>query len=152
MNKRINFEDNIFILTQRIRIIRDLVALDADPELFLEKTIEDVDFIDTTLGVLLDSLVKNNRFIERELQYENLSELEWQFSQALRELLSGSGNISAANFPMIREKISIMEQHSHGRNKIIEDSLVQTHRTPIESVVSSDELNELLRGKEKPGP
>ncbi|MDR2101150.1 MAG: hypothetical protein LBP43_01105 [Treponema sp.] len=145
MNKRINFDDNIFILTQRIRIIRDLLALDADPDLFLEKTIEDVDFIDTTLEILLDNLVKNDRFIEREFQYENLSEMEWQFSQVLRELLNGSGNISVANFPMIREKIGIMEQHSGNRNKIIENSRGQTDKTPMESVVSSDELNELLK-------
>jgi hypothetical protein len=146
MNKRINFEDNIFILARRIRIIQDLLALDGDPELFLEKTIEDVDFIDATLEILLDNLAKNNRLIERETQYENLSDMEWQFSRVLNELLDGSGNISAANFPMIREKIGIMKKHSLDRNKTIENFQLQMNKAPIESVVSSDELNELLKG------
>jgi hypothetical protein len=145
MNKRINFEDNIFILTQRIRMIQDLLALDADPELFLEKTIEDIDFIDTALGILLDSLVKNNRLIEQEIQYENLSEMEWQFSRVLAALSNGSGNISAANFPILREKIGIMEKHSQDRNKIIENFRLQSNKPSTESVVSSDELNELLK-------
>jgi hypothetical protein len=145
MNKRINFEDNIFILSQRIRMIRDSLTLDADPELFLEKTIEDIDFIDAVLGTLLESLTQNNRLIERNIQYENLSEMEWQFSRILADLLNGSGNISAANFPMIREKIGIIEKHILERNKTIDSARSQGDKSHMESVVSSDELNELLK-------
>jgi hypothetical protein len=145
MNKRINFEDNIFILSQRIRMIRDSLTLDADPELFLEKTIEDIDFIDAVLGTLLESLTQNNRLIERDIQYENLSEMEWQFSRILADLLNGSGNISAVNFPMIREKIGIIEKHISERNKTIDSARSQSDKNRMESVVSSDELNELLK-------
>jgi hypothetical protein len=145
MNKRINFEDNIFILSQRIRMIRDSLTLDADPELFLEKTVEDIDFIDAVLGTLLESLTQNNRLIERNIQYENLSEMEWQFSRILADLLNGSGNISAANFPMIREKIGIIEKHILERNKTIDSARSQGDKSHMESVVSSDELNELLK-------
>jgi hypothetical protein len=147
MTKHINFEDSIFILTRRIRLIQDLLALDGDPGLFFEKTIEDIDFIDTALETLLDNLGKNNRLIEREIQYENLADMEWQFSRVLTELLDGSGGISAANFPMLREKIDIIKKHGLDRNKTIETLQLQMNKAPIESVVSSDELNELLKGQ-----
>jgi hypothetical protein len=145
MTKHINFEDNIFILARRIRLIQDLLALDGDPGLFLEKTIEDIDFIDIALETLLDNLGKNNRLIEREVQYENLSDMEWQFSRVLSELQDGSGGISAANFPMLREKIDLLKKRGLDRNKTIETFKLQMNRVPIESVVSFDELNELLK-------
>jgi hypothetical protein len=50
MHKHINFEDNIFVLNTRIRMIRDSLILDTDPELFLEKTVDDTNFIDLTLA------------------------------------------------------------------------------------------------------
>ncbi|MDR3138250.1 MAG: hypothetical protein LBT95_01110 [Treponema sp.] len=145
MNKRINFEDNIFILTRWIRIIRDLLILDADPELFLEKILRDIEFIDTTLNALLESLIQNNRLIERDIQYENLADAEWQFSLILSGLLKGSGTISAARFPMIRERVEGIEQHSLERNKTIDGTRGQTDKDSMESVVSSDELSELFK-------
>jgi hypothetical protein len=145
MNKRINFEDNIFILTRWIRIIRDLLILDADPELFLEKILRDIEFIDTTLNALLESLIQNNRLIERDIQYENLADAEWQFSLILTGLLKGSGSISVARFPVIRERIEGIEQHSLERNKTIDSTRGQTDKDSMESVVSSDELSELFK-------
>ena len=56
MNKRVNFEDSLFILMMRIRMIRDSITLDADPELFLEKILDDIYFTEHTLRVLLDYL------------------------------------------------------------------------------------------------
>ena len=66
MNKRINFEDDIFLLMIRIRMIRDIVTLDADPELFLEKTLDDIFFVDQTLKTLLGDLERHNHLIERD--------------------------------------------------------------------------------------
>jgi hypothetical protein len=83
MNKRINFDDNLFALTMRIRLIQDLLSLDVDPNLFLQKTMEDIEFIDFTLDTLLKELLDNDRLLERDEAFENFSELEWRFDQAL---------------------------------------------------------------------
>ncbi|MDR2103943.1 MAG: hypothetical protein LBP42_07575, partial [Treponema sp.] len=91
------------------------------------------------------SLVQNNRLIERDIQYENLADAEWQFSLVLAGLLKGSGNISAVRFPMIREKIELIEKRSLERNKTIDSARGQMNKDPMESVVSSDELNELFK-------
>lgn len=143
MNKRINFEDNLFVLAMRIQMIRDLLALDADPDLFLEKTMEDIDFIDNTLEMLLRELLENSRLLERDEAFENLSELEWRFDQVLGAVYSGGGSISAASYPMLRERISLVRDHSMERRKTADGSL--SGLPSAEPLVSADELGELLK-------
>jgi hypothetical protein len=144
MTKHINFEDNIFILNVRVRMIRDLLALDADPGLFLDKTIDDVEFIDYTLEALLTILMGNSRLLERDEELDNLSSLEWQFSRVLSEFFSGTGTISAVRLPVIREKIMLLRNRSAERRKIIEKDRNDGGKT-AEPLVSSDELSELLK-------
>jgi hypothetical protein len=145
MNKRINFEDNIFILNVRIRMIRDILVLDTDPDLFLEKTMEDIDFINNTLEALLGNLIENKRLLERDTEFDNLSDLEWQFSQVLAEFLNGAGNISAAQFPMLKGKITMLRKYSQERKKAMEDARSPAESSAAEPVVSSLELSELLK-------
>ncbi|MDR2068809.1 MAG: hypothetical protein LBP71_02955 [Spirochaetaceae bacterium] len=145
MVKHINFEDNIFLLSMRIRMIRDLLLLDAEPELFLEITLSDIDFIDRTLTFLLKNLVENKRFIERDEQLHNLSKTECQFEEVLSELANGSGSISGAAIPPLREKISIFQKQSLVRQKAFAESKIEPGKKPDNTVVSSDELIELLK-------
>ena len=145
MNKRVNFEDSIFILMMRIRMIRDIITLDADPELFLEKTLDDISFADHCLRILLGDLQENNRLIEREELLEHLSELEWQFSQVLQELLDHDGNISIREIPPVQEKIAAFRNSSLERRKIAGNLMPVEGSLPGEPVVSSDELTELLK-------
>ncbi|MDR1636813.1 MAG: hypothetical protein LBR93_05690 [Treponema sp.] len=145
MHKRVNFEDNIFIIAARIRGILDLLILDTDPELFLEKTMDDIAFVDHTLDMLLGNLMANDRLLDRNETFENLSDLESQFAQVLSALKNGSGNISALNFPLIREKIRILENRGQERQKTIGENIKHEEATILEGAVSSAELNELLR-------
>ena len=128
-------------------MIRDLLLLDADPDFFLEKTLDDVDFINTTLTVMLDQLVHNERYIERDEQFHNLTETERRFIEILGELLNGEGSISAARFPIIRERIALLRNHALDRRNTI-DGLADTQpadQSVTTAVVSSDELSELLK-------
>jgi hypothetical protein len=145
MNKRINFEDNIFILNMRIRMIRDILVLDTDPDLFLEKTMEDIDFVNNTLEALLGNLIENKRLLERDTEFDNLADLEWQFSQALAEFLTGGGNISAAQFPMLKGKIAMLKTYSQNRKRAMDDARSPAESPATEPVVSSLELSELLK-------
>jgi hypothetical protein len=147
MNKRINFEDSIFIINTRIRIIRDMLLLDTDPDLFLEKTLDDVNFIDKTLAILLDQLSNNKRFIERTEQFHNLSEAERTFAEVLSDMINGDSAISSGRFPAIRDRLTLLWNHARERRKTIDNTAgPETGGTPTDPVVSSDELNELLQG------
>jgi hypothetical protein len=146
MVKHINFEDNIFLLSIRLRMVRDSLVLEADPELFLEIILTDIDFIDRTLAFLLHNLIENKRFIEREEQLYNLSKAEQQFEEVLSVLSKGSGSISGAALPPpIREKIGILQQQSLMRQKNLAGSKAESGKKPDNTVVSSDELIELLK-------
>jgi hypothetical protein len=145
MSRQINFGDTIFILNTRIRMIRDLLLLDADPDFFLDKTLSDVDFIDGVLGALLQELIENTRLIDRNGQLRNLYETEGQFSGVLRDLADGSGTVSVAPYPALREKLALIREQSLERQKAIGQRLLVDEAPPPEPVVSSDELNELLR-------
>ena len=145
MNKRVNFEDSLFILMMRIRMIRDIITLDADPELFLEKTLDDIFFADQTLRVLLEYLQENHYLIERVELLEHLSELEWQFSRLLQELLDHNGSFSICEIPAIKEKISNCRSNSLERQRAAESLSPAGSSLPGEPVVSSDELTELLK-------
>jgi hypothetical protein len=145
MDKSINFEDNVFVLNQRIRMIRDLLLLDVDGALFLEKTLEDLDFIGRALGRLLEILGENSRHIDREGRLENLFGTERLFSRLLTEVLDGSGSVSAAKFPLIRQKAALLRDESEGRQQAIGQSGDTGERVSTEPVVSGDELSELLK-------
>ena len=146
MNKQVNFEDNSFITMMRIRMIRDTITLDADPELFLEKILDDIYFTDHSLRILLEYLQENHRLIEREELLEHLSELEWQFSQVLQELLDHNGNISIRDIPTIREKLSCLRSNSLERRRTAENLCSGTENSSDEEpIVSSEELTELLK-------
>jgi hypothetical protein len=145
MNKRVNFEDNIFILMNRIRMLRDLFSLDADPDLFLEKTLDDVDFIAQALTMLLQQLLENRRFIERSELFHYFEELEWQFSQALSDFINNRGTISVQDYPAIVEKLRILHSRSQERRRNAETAGGTPESQAGEPVVSSDELSELLK-------
>ncbi|MDR1025487.1 MAG: hypothetical protein LBL56_07135 [Treponema sp.] len=145
MNKRINLQDNIFVLSSRLKVLRDTLILDTDPAIFMEKTIEDTDFIDQVLETLLEHLRTHNRIFERDEALDYLSGLEWDFSRFLGEFSAGSGSISAASYPVLLERIQILRNRSAGRLKEINENRRTATSASEENTVSSDELNELLK-------
>ena len=126
-------------------MIRDIIILDADPELFLEKTLDDIYFADHTLRALLGFMLENNQLIDREELLEHLAETEWQFSQVLESLLNHNGNISVREIPSIREKLSAFRNSSLERLKTAEDMSPVEDSLSGSPIVSSDELTELLK-------
>ncbi|MDR1444878.1 MAG: hypothetical protein LBI94_08365 [Treponema sp.] len=145
MNKRINLQDNIFVLSSRLKMLRDILILDTDPAIFMEKTMEDTNFIDQALETLLGHLRTHNRIFERDEALDYLSGLEWDFSRFLGEFSTGSGNISAASYPALLERIQLLRNRSAERLKEINADRQVASSSSVENTVSSDELNELLK-------
>ena len=146
MDKHDNFEDNIYLLMGRIKNLRDSTILDMDPEIFLDKTLEDIDFFDKTLELLLQRILENQWSINRKELLHHLSELDWQFSQVLQEILDGSGSISIKKIPSLKEKMTILRKKSLDRRNTAETTgAAVTGDNPEEPVISSNELNELLK-------
>jgi hypothetical protein len=145
MNRQINFGDTIFILDIQIRMIQDMLILDANPDFFLDKTLADLEFIDAALETLLREILDNARLVDRNGHLGSLHEAEGQFQGILRDLADGSGTLSAASWPALREKIGLIRERSLERRETVARHIRLDEASPQEPVVSSDELNELLR-------
>jgi hypothetical protein len=144
MNKRINFEDTTFILNVRIRMIRDLLQLDTDTDLFLRQTMGDIEFINTALDMLTEKFLANIKFLDRDTEADNLTDAEWQFSQLLNEISNNSSPFSPSRFPETQTWIDKFRKDSGKRQKQIEESYVPAGQNANEPVVSHAELNGLL--------
>ena len=145
MNKHDNFEDNLYLLQVRIRLIQDTLILDSDLEIFFEKALDDIDFVDQALGNFLDKLKDNQQRIDRESLMDHLSELERQFSRILSDIIDGQGSISIQEIPSLKEKILDLQKISSERREKVEKLSDTMENYQEEPVVSSDEFNELLK-------
>jgi hypothetical protein len=145
MSKQINFGDALFILNTRIRMIRDMLVLDADPDCFLDQTLADLDFTDAALESLLGALLENTHLIDRDGHFRSLQETERQFLGALWDLANGSGTVSVAPYPALLDRVALIRERSLERQKTAGERLSVEDAPSREPVVSPDELNELLR-------
>jgi hypothetical protein len=144
MNKRINFEDTIFILNVRIRMIRDLLRLDIDPNIFYRQTMGDLEFISSVLDILIGKFLENLKFLDREVEADNISDVEWQFSQIINEISGNSSPFSTTLYPEMSAIIARLRTDSINRKKQLDESYVPTESVIAEPVVSNAELNGLL--------
>lgn len=126
-------------------MLRDLLVLDADPGLFLEKTLDDLDFIDAVSGSLLAVLNDAIHLMDRDELLHSLYETAQYFLDTLTEAVNSQGTISSAEIPLFRDKVILLREHALERVRNLEAALSSCEPVSAEPVVSSDELNELLR-------
>ena len=142
---RLHYEDSIFILNMRIRTIRDTLHLNPPPELFLEKSLDDLVFVDGALELMVKAILENISQYNANGELEYISDTEWQFNQVLTEFSLETSPFSANAFPETVQKITAMRASSEARRKIIEENqpleIIQA-----EPVVTSAEMNGLLGG------
>jgi hypothetical protein len=146
MDKHVNFEDSIFLLNVRLRMIQDVVILNADPGMFLRKTLDDISYIDTCFASLLDQLKNNERFLERDEQFFNLTESERIFCEILSGLNREEDSFLSAMDQEMRRTVSEIKNRSRDRIKAIDELIVEARMVKAEPVVGMEELQELLSG------
>jgi hypothetical protein len=147
MEKRINYEDNTFIINTRIRLLHDIFMLEADPELFFKKTLDEIDFINDVLDVLLKALIDNDKLIERGERLHDLLETEWRFTSLLNFLIGGQGSLAGNYHPQLIPKLESVRNDCIRRRDLINEhdaSFREGDRTD-ERLVSAFELAELLK-------
>jgi hypothetical protein len=146
MNKQINFEDTIFILNVRLRMVRDLLRLDTDASLFLEKTLDDLEFTSRIIETLVEQIIANPRLLDRNQELDNLSDLAWQLGQTLSECAAAGSPFQAALFSQAGDRVQRLKEAIAAQKKAIDGIVANPDQSASEPVVSSAELNELLKG------
>ena len=147
MNQQINFEDNLFVTINMVRIIHDTCVLDIAPEFFLQKIMYDLDFIDQTLGLLLTRLIGNIHLVNRNEHLDNFSAVEKEYENVLTQLINGSGTVckAAALIPDIKSKISALQDNSRSRSLAIKEAFKVNKEEYNDPLVTLEEYNELLK-------
>jgi hypothetical protein len=144
MEKNVNFEDSIFLLNVRLRMIQDTIILKADPRLFLQKTLDDLAFIDACSLSLLEMLKNNERFLERDEQFFNLTESERIFCELLSELCREEDGFQSAMDEAMRQMLVELKSHSFDRIKAIDELTVEARAKKTEPLIGFDELQQLF--------
>jgi hypothetical protein len=143
---RLNFEDSIFILNMRIRMIKDTLRLTPPPELFMERCLDDLAFVNGILDLLVHAFVENDGPQNGNGDADYLLDTEWQYNQLLTEFSLESSPFPAQVYPEVIQKIALLRDSSNIRRKTIEETIPPSEIAQAEPVVTSAELNGLLGG------
>ena len=127
-------------------MIRDTLHLNPSPELFLEKSIDDLAFVNGALELLVKTITENSDQYSGNGESEYISDTEWQFNQVLTEFILESSPFSAHALPETMQQVAVMRASSETRRKIIEGTGQPLEIAQSEPVVTSAELNGLLGG------
>jgi len=130
----------------RIRVIRDTLHLNPPPELFLEKSLDDLAFIDNALERLVRAIMENTDQYSGNGETEYIADTEWQFTQVLTEFALETSPFFTHTLPATLQKVAIMRAASESRRKIMEGTGQPLDIAQSEPVVTSAELNGLLGG------
>jgi len=125
-------------------MIRDLLCLDTDSQAFYRQTMTDLEFISSVLDTLNVQFLENLKFLDREVEADNILDTEWQFSQIINEISGNSSPFSPSIFPEMPAIIAKLRTDSLKRKKSVEESYVPSDNVIAEPVVSNAELNGLL--------
>lgn len=127
-------------------MIRDTLRLNPPPELFLEKSLDDLAFVDGVLEALVRTFLENGNHYNGNGESDYIADTEWQFTQLLTEFTLESSPFSAGIFPETMEKIAVLRRSSDVRRKAVEGSGLPSEIAQAEPVVTSAEMNGLLGG------
>ena len=148
------FEDTVFLLNIRIRMVRDTMRLNPSGGLFMERCLDDIAFIDDVLATLAQQITA---YGERENAADTdgtnntalgvvdyAADTEWQFSQLLTEFLLESNAFSSRASSKERGKVILLREGSNARRKVFEKFSTSSQSELEEPVVSSTELSMLF--------
>lgn len=86
MAKMIYYGDNLFLIGEMIRVLKDGLQLEIDPSLFSEKIADDIFFVDSCLSKLYESLVASPLLIDRNDHLKTMMRSQNLFADLLEEL------------------------------------------------------------------
>ncbi len=88
MLHKINYKATLDYLSLTIQTLRTGIQLDIDPDLFLDKSLEDLLFIDSILSRLLHQL-RDNPYLYRRIEYlTQLGKTKEEFIQLITEVMN----------------------------------------------------------------
>ena len=122
MTRRVNYDDNIFYLTLLFKGIAAGLKLNIDTELYRERIVEDIRFLDKTCSNIYQSLKADHLMIDRLTHIKGLQKLNANFSALLEDILEERLPLASAleqDFDLLRRIQSNREVEITGLKEMI---------------------------------
>jgi hypothetical protein len=151
MTRKINYEDDIFTLALQVRCLQDTLKLEVDPELFKDRILADIGWLDATIGKLFGSLRESSLYVKRQEHLKELQKLKRAFAEALDAIVERRAALAAHLEADIEELRALRDSH----RRDIEDirALLRGATPPEEAhMVSAEELKFLMTSEEDETP
>ena len=144
MTETMYYDDNLFYLNEIISNLDDAVKLDIDSDLFLDKFVEDIMFVESVLGQLYASLSENDLLIRRAEHLKRIMRSKQVFSELLTNIMNGDSTLGSKLQPFYQKfRELVREQKEH----VAEIRTLLTSSAPAiqnEDMVSQEEFRILL--------
>lgn len=145
MTRRVNYEDNIFYLILIFRGIAASLKLNIDAELYKDRIIEDIQFLDKTMATVFQSLRSNQLMIDRLIHLKELQKLNRNFIALLEDILEERLPLASSleqDFDLLQRIQSNREHELSGLKEMIAEN--KTSSPDQEQIVSEEEFKYLL--------
>lgn len=143
MANKTNYEDNFFFFSTLIRDLSVGIKLDIDAEIFRDKIIEDVLFIDNGLMRLYGELQENKRLIRRMDYLRALLRTEHVFIDFLESAMDHGTAFAEQLEPYKNKLVAAKREHGNISHEIVQ-TLQSTEPGDDEDQVSQEEISHLL--------
>ena len=144
MTENVNYEDNLFFLSQMIGLTEKSVKLKLDNKFFYDKIAEDIRFIDRTLQFIFKDLSENSYLINRNQYLHSLMKKKNHFIILIEAL---ENPVHEENKLTEKDRIAFIryrEIHSRDIIDIRELLSLSDSREEGKDIISNDELNFLM--------
>jgi hypothetical protein len=150
MTRRVNYEDNIFYLTLVFKGIAASLKLNIDTDLYRDRIIDDIRFLDKTASSIYQSLKANHLMIDRFAHLKGLQKLNSKFIALLQDILEERLPLASAlesDFDLLERIRSNREAESAALKEMI--SKLGGSADDQEQIVSEQEFKFLLSPDEQ---
>ena len=148
MTRRINYEDDIFTVALQVRCLQDALKLEVDAELFRERILGDIAWIDSITAKLLQSLRESSLYVKRQEHLKELAKLKRAFVEALDSLVERRAPFAASLADVMPALESRRQSNLHDMDEIrtlLEGGGAQEE----EHIVSAEELKFLMTSEDE---
>ncbi len=145
MDDTIFYDENLFYLNEIINTIEHGFRLAIQPQLFSNKIVEDIFFVQTTLSELHRVLMDNELMIQRSEQLRRLLRTKSRFIEVLESAVRQENPLTADLSPIIPRFQELMSEQQGQVSEIREILRAATNGTLEETdLVSEQEFRFLL--------
>ena len=148
MTRRINYEDDIFTVALQVRCLQDSLRLEVDPDLFRDRLLGDIAWIDSITGRLYQSLRDSSQHVKRAEHLRELSKLKRAFVAALDLLVEGAAPLSAHIAERLPSLRATRDAHARDMEEI-RGILDGTGAPEDQHIVSEEELRFLMTSEDE---